>query len=79
MARQNRAEVVRSLRWQLGPVLPEELKAKLSYSEVVYFVDHSKAIASYMSEMDIDLTVVSGVPRPTWFYFCIAPPVTAHR
>ncbi|CAL9170022.1 uncharacterized protein LOC103997860 [Musa acuminata AAA Group] len=60
---QNRAEIVRSLRWQLGPVLPEEIKAKLSYSEGVYFADHSKAIASYMSEMDIDLTVDMVPPK----------------
>ncbi|URE37613.1 DNA replication complex GINS protein [Musa troglodytarum] len=60
---QNRAEIVRSLRWQLGPVLPEEIKAKMSYSEEVYFVDHSNAIESYMSEMDVDLTADMVPPK----------------
>ncbi|CAL9136114.1 unnamed protein product [Musa textilis] len=60
---QNRSEIVRSLRWQLGPVLPEEIKAKMSYSEEVYFVDHSNAIESYMSEMDVDLTVDMVPPK----------------
>ncbi|RWV99265.1 hypothetical protein GW17_00037833 [Ensete ventricosum] len=63
MARQNRAEIIRSLRWQLGPVLPQEIKAKLSYSEEVYFVNHSAAMESYMSEMDIDLTVDMVPPK----------------
>ncbi|KAJ8459226.1 hypothetical protein OPV22_032152 [Ensete ventricosum] len=60
---QNRAEIIRSLRWQLGPVLPQEIKAKLSYSEEVYFVNHSAAMESYMSEMDIDLTVDMVPPK----------------
>lgn len=56
--RYNRAEVIQSFRWKIGPVLPHEIQEKLHFSEKEYFKNHSAAIKSYMSEMDIDLTVV---------------------
>lgn len=59
--RYNRAEIIRGLRWKVGPVLPQEIQEKLNYSEEEYFKNHSAAIEAYMSEMDLDLTVVSGV------------------
>jgi hypothetical protein len=39
-------------------VLPHEIQEKLHFSEKEYFKNHSTAIKSYISEMDIDLTVV---------------------
>jgi GINS complex subunit 1 len=56
--RYNRAEVIQSFRWKIGPVLPHDIQEKLHFSEKEYFKNHSAAIKSYMSEMDIDLTVV---------------------
>ena len=56
--RYNRAEIIQSLRWKIGPILPQEIQEKLSYSEEEYFKNHSAAIDSYMSELDLDLTVV---------------------
>jgi hypothetical protein len=56
--RYNRAEVIRSFRWKIGPVLPHDIQEKLHFSEKEYFKNHSAAIKSYISEMDIDLTVV---------------------
>ncbi|MQL80749.1 hypothetical protein Taro_013201 [Colocasia esculenta] len=53
----NRAEIVQSLRWKIGPKLPEEIQEKLNFSEKEYFKNHSAAIESYMSELDLDLTV----------------------
>ena len=54
----NRAEVIQSFRWKVGPVLPHDIQEKLHFSEKEYFKNHSAAIKSYISEMDIDLTVV---------------------
>ncbi|KMZ72587.1 hypothetical protein ZOSMA_161G00360 [Zostera marina] len=53
----NRAEIIQSMRWKIGPVLPKEIHEKLNYSEEEYFKNHSTAIESYMSELDLDLTV----------------------
>ena len=59
LCRYNRAEIIRNLRWKIGPVLPQEIHEKLSYSEEEYFKNHSTALESYMSELELDLTVVS--------------------
>ncbi|XXG44867.1 hypothetical protein AAC387_Pa02g0106 [Persea americana] len=59
----NRAEIIRSLRWKVGPVLPQEIQQKLSYSEEEYFKNHSTALESYMSELDLDLTVDMVPPK----------------
>ncbi|KAJ0979579.1 hypothetical protein J5N97_015053 [Dioscorea zingiberensis] len=53
----NRAETIQSLRWKIGKKLPQEIQEKLSFSEGEYFKNHSAAIDSYMSELDLDLTV----------------------
>jgi hypothetical protein len=45
-------------------VLPHDIQEKLHFSEKEYFKNHSAAIKSYISEMDIDLTVV-------WFFLYI--------
>lgn len=58
-----RAEIVRSLRWKAGPVLPKEIQERLSYSEEGYFKNHSAALESYMSELDLDLTVDMVPPK----------------
>ncbi|XP_072965049.1 uncharacterized protein [Typha angustifolia] len=59
----NRAEVIRSLRWKVGPVLPQEIQEKLNYSEEEYFKNQSAALESYMSELDLDLTVDMVPPK----------------
>ncbi|KAI0492790.1 DNA replication complex GINS protein PSF1 [Dendrobium catenatum] len=59
----NRAELIQSLRWKIGPVLPQEIQEKLNYSEEEYFKNHSAAIESYMSELDLDLTVDMVPPK----------------
>ncbi|XP_031479046.1 uncharacterized protein LOC116249879 [Nymphaea colorata] len=53
----NRAEIIRSLRWKIGTILPEEIQSKLNYSEEEYFKNHCAALEVYMSEIDLDLTV----------------------
>ncbi|XP_057967139.1 uncharacterized protein LOC131157186 isoform X2 [Malania oleifera] len=59
----NRAEIIRSLRWKIGPVIPHEIQEKLSYSEEGYFKNHSAALESYMSELELDLTVDMVPPK----------------
>ncbi|KAF8026759.1 hypothetical protein BT93_F3284 [Corymbia citriodora subsp. variegata] len=61
--RYNRADVVRSLRWKLGRVLPNELVTKLSNSEKEYFKGYSAALDAYMNEMNLDLTVDMVPPK----------------
>ncbi|CAD6221106.1 unnamed protein product [Miscanthus lutarioriparius] len=67
----NRAEVIQSFRRKVGPVLPHDIQEKLHFSEKEYFKNHSAAIKSYISEMDIDLTVVwtRFLPRILTFRF----------
>ncbi|PKA61569.1 hypothetical protein AXF42_Ash018182 [Apostasia shenzhenica] len=59
----NRAEVIQSLRWKIGPVLPQEIKEKLNYLEEEFFKNHSAAVESYMSELDLDMTVDMVPPK----------------
>ncbi|KAH9307330.1 hypothetical protein KI387_035763, partial [Taxus chinensis] len=53
----NRAQIIQSLRWKLGAVLPQEIQEKLSYSEKEYFKNFSEILGSHMSDLDLDLTV----------------------
>ncbi|XP_010257599.1 PREDICTED: DNA replication complex GINS protein PSF1 [Nelumbo nucifera] len=59
----HRAEIIQSLRWKVGPVLPEEIQEKLKYSEEEYFRNHSAALMEYISELDLDLTVDMVPPK----------------
>ncbi|CAD6259026.1 unnamed protein product [Miscanthus lutarioriparius] len=61
--RYNRAEVIQSFRWKVGPVLPHDIQEKLHFLEKEYFKNHSAAMKSYISEMDIDLTVDMVPPK----------------
>lgn len=64
----NRAETIQSLRWRVGSVLPQEIHEKLNYSEEEYFKNHSAAIESYMSELDLDLTVDMVPPKDPYIH-----------
>ncbi|KAK9168286.1 hypothetical protein Syun_000426 [Stephania yunnanensis] len=59
----NRAEIIQSLRWKLGPVLPQEIQEKLNFSEEEYFKNYSAALESYASELELDLTVDMVPPK----------------
>lgn len=59
----NRAEVIRSLGWVVDCVLPEEIEEKLSSSEKEYFKNHAATLQTYMSELDLDLTVDMVPPK----------------
>ncbi|XP_068644080.1 uncharacterized protein [Aristolochia californica] len=59
----DRLEIIRSLRWKIGRELPEEIQQKLIQSERDYFKNHSLALESYMSELDLELTVDMVPPK----------------
>ncbi|XP_027343963.1 DNA replication complex GINS protein PSF1 [Abrus precatorius] len=59
----NRAEIMRSLLWKIGHVLPQEVEEKLCHSEEEYFKKHSAALKSYMSKLLVDLTVDMVPPK----------------
>ncbi|CAI9753645.1 unnamed protein product [Fraxinus pennsylvanica] len=59
----NRAEVIRSLGWVVDCVLPEEIEERLSSSEKEYFKNHAATLQTYMSELDLDLTVDMVPPK----------------
>ncbi|KAH7315093.1 hypothetical protein KP509_21G033600 [Ceratopteris richardii] len=59
----NRSQSVQRLRWQLGAVLPADLQDKLNYSEIEFFKNYSELLGSYMTNIDLDLTVDSTPPK----------------
>ena len=42
-------------------MLPQQIQEKLSHTEEEYFKKHSGALQSYMSRLDLDLTVVTSL------------------
>ncbi|KAK2974378.1 hypothetical protein RJ640_021234 [Escallonia rubra] len=61
--RYNRAEVIRSLRWVVENVLPEDIANKLSDAEKDYFKNHSATLQSYIADLDLGLTVDMVPPK----------------
>eukprot|EP00249_Psilotum_nudum_P012078 c23570_g1_i2 orf=288-740(+) len=59
----NRGQRIQCLRWQLGAVLPADIQGKLSYSEKEFFKNYSDLLGSYMTNIDLDLTVDSTPPK----------------
>ncbi|KAL3631809.1 hypothetical protein CASFOL_024793 [Castilleja foliolosa] len=59
----NRAEIIRSLGWMVDSVLPEAIEEKLSTTEKEYFKKHGATLQSYMSELDLHLTVDTIPPK----------------
>jgi hypothetical protein len=56
--RYNRAQRIQRLRWQLGAVLPEDVRDLLHPSEKEFLKSYSDILGSYMTTVDLDLTVV---------------------
>lgn len=63
MSRYHRANRLQRLRWQLGAVLPEDVRGLLHPSEKEFVKSYSENLSSYMTKLDIDLTVVSLLAR----------------
>lgn len=58
-----RMQRILALRWQLGAVLPPEVLQKLSTHEQQAFKAYSDDLATYMSDIGIDLTVDEAPPK----------------
>jgi len=52
----NRMMRLRDYRWELGGVLPEEMKLNLSEQELTWFNSYNKLLARYMRDCGLDLT-----------------------
>lgn len=50
----NRLERIREMRWQIGSILPPEIKMNLSLSEEQWFSNYCKSLASYMKTIGTD-------------------------
>ena len=63
----DRAKKINELRWQFGPVLPSEVKSQLCETEVSYFNQYNKDLATYMRSVGdgsgIDLTIDQAPPK----------------
>jgi GINS complex subunit 1 len=49
------------LRWDVGAVLPRELKENLSSQEETFFSQYNKTLTAYMQNMGVDLSAVSSI------------------
>eukprot|EP00727_Mastigamoeba_balamuthi_P000658 m51a1_g1059 putative dna replication complex gins protein psf1 (189) ;mRNA; r:817826-818713 len=58
----HRMALLREARWQLGSVLPEELRERLSPDECEMYSRYSRALADYMVSVGLDLN--TDVSRP---------------
>lgn len=53
----HRLEKIRRLRWEAGAVLPERIQHDtISSRENDYFINYSKIVGEYMTNIDLDLT-----------------------
>ncbi|KAL6223272.1 hypothetical protein ACLB2K_006660 [Fragaria x ananassa] len=59
----NRSEVLRTLMWKVGSLIPEEIEEKLSYSEKEYIRKHSASLKKYMASVELDLEVDMVPPK----------------
>lgn len=63
----SRLERIKKLRWELGGVLPAEIKNNLSPNEVEWFANYSKNLSSFMSSLNdgkgLDLTLHKKPPK----------------
>ena len=59
----SRMSRIRDYRWQLGGILPEEMKLNLCEQELLWFNNYNKLLAGYMRECGLDLTEHSHPPK----------------
>lgn len=59
----NRGQRIQRLRWQLGAVLPADIQEKLNFSEKEFLKNYSDLLGSYMTNIDLDLTVDTTPPK----------------
>lgn len=63
---EQRATTLKKLRWELGPLLPEEKRNNMSHSERDFFAVYDTLLRQYSASTQIDLTS------------CLSPPKDLH-
>lgn len=65
---------LKEVRWQLGAILPEELKSNLATHEIQWFMYYCDNLATYMSKLNnnqgMDLTLYKNVPKSLYIQVC---------
>lgn len=59
----NRMERIREIRWDLGSVLPDEVRNNLNEQEIAWFGQYNRNLANYLRSVGIDLMQVSLPPK----------------
>ena len=59
----NRMEIIRDMRWDIGSVLPIEVRKKLIDEEINWFVKYNQGLAQYIEAVGIDVTQHSKPPK----------------
>lgn len=53
----NRLQKVKSIRWQIGPVIPASLKTNMCAPEILWFNKYSELLANYMGSLSDDFAL----------------------
>lgn len=60
-------EKLKKIRWEIGALLPNEVKNNISPDELQYFLNYAKNLSDYMSRLNenrgIDLTLMRNPPK----------------
>lgn len=66
----NRLERIKSIRWEIGPVIPASLKTNMCAPEILWFNKYSEILSNYMSSLsdDIALDITQHTRPPTSLY-----------
>ena len=58
---------IKSLRWSIGPILPEHMRNNLSIDEIEFFSNYNQTLSSYMRSIgnnhSLDLTTFMIPPK----------------
>jgi GINS complex subunit 1 len=53
---EHRANTIKKLRWDLGPLFPSDVQANLSHREASFLADYDKLITEYNKASGVDVT-----------------------
>ena len=60
-------ERLKKIRWEIGALLPNEVKNNISEDELEWFLNYSKNLSDYMNRLNdnkgIDLTLMRNPPK----------------
>lgn len=43
--------IIKDMRWEKGPVIPNDVRGNMAEQEVVFFAEYSKLLANYMGSL----------------------------